>query len=129
MSAVTFEPATNQNQSQNALRVAATVVRLLEERGHVGPYTLNAADAEAVAEILNAEDGKIGAVQWDWQDVEFFLNGCRFVVKPDAPADVAALAQVAELRAELEQLRADLGLVHRYAVALEARLKQLEAGE
>lgn len=127
---VTYEFSTDQNNSPNARRVAATVVRLLEERGHVGPYTLNAADAEAVAETLNAEDRNRGAVQWDWQDVEFFLNGCRFVNESEAPAEVAALvAQVANYQFELEQLRADLGLVHRYAVALEARVKRLEGGE
>lgn len=126
---ITYEFSTDQSNSPNALRVAATVVRLLNERKPVGPICLTPGDYQTVAEMLNGEDGNLGAVSWDWQDVEFFLNGCRFVVKPDAPADVAALAQVAELRAELEQLRADLGLVHRYAVALEARLKQLEAGE
>lgn len=127
MSTVSFEFLTNQGNSPNARRVAATVVRLLNERKPVGPICLTPGDYQTVAEMLNAEDGQPSNIQWDWQEVEYFLNGCRFVNKCDDAADVAAL--VASYQTELEQLRADLGLVHRYAVALEARIKQLEGGE
>lgn len=113
-------------QSKDATRVAYALRDLLEFRNHAGPYVLTRADAEAVAEILNEQDE---TDDWSADEVEMFLSNCEFevcnVVGERCVFDALA-SRVAAAEAALEYMRADLGLVHRYAVALEARVKQLE---
>lgn len=116
-------------QSKDATRVAYALLDLLEFRNHTGPYVLTRADAEAVAKILNEQDE---TDDWSADAVEMFLSNCAFEVSDlvvERCVFDALASRVAAAEAELEQLRADLGLVHRYAVALEARIEQLEGGK
>lgn len=109
----------NGKASRRAKLAAAAVAIVLEERGHSsgGPYFCSDADAEDAAELIGGHCNQVAVLE--------LLKNCEFNCPVFADRN-ETYRLVRRLEDEIAALRSDLGLVHRYAIALEKRIVELE---